>query len=236
MAKLLSQRVVFSIFLFFMSGIETMAEKKFCLKGQPCRLSLEMKKKTSFTDAELVVLGSFQPSIDDSALEFFVDDESLMPVAFSVDKIYKGEIPVGVIKLKIPIYTVPSKRSSKSAGDKRRSIGLLSQDFDYLERQLEEGRIDESEYEDGMRNTRMQILESDDYSRDKMVIVPIRLGGLDNTQRFANIPVEFGKKYILFVFKGISKQSATALRSWDLDLYPDAPLHVIEKALQTDEK
>lgn len=220
------------IIIIIMSSIETMAEEKDYPAGKSPRISLENKIKTSVDEAKLILLGSFKASVDSPALERLSDDESFMYVAFNIEKIYKGEISAKAIKLKIPIYTVPSKGSSRSAVDsEKKSIKLLTQDIRHLERKLEEGQIDKSKYVDELKNMRIQILHSPDYSSDKIVIVSIKRGGLDYKYRLVDVPIEFGKKYVLFVCKDISEQGATPLFSWELDLYSDEKLHLIENAL-----
>lgn len=226
----------FILTLISMFSIDVVAEPIACLKGQICEISLENKIKASSTYAKLIISGSFKPLKDGIDLQRLSDDVSFMHVAFGIDKIYKGKIHVDIIKLKIPIYTIPSKAGPESSEDlDRKSIDSFSQDIQKLERKLEEGQIDRNIYKDELKNIRMQILYSSSYSEDKIVIVPIKRGGLDHSYRLIDVPIEMGKKYTLFIFRNIIEQSTTALFAWELDLYPDE-LYVIENVLQTIEK
>ncbi len=230
MAKLFGIVFILCIFIF---SIQVMAMEFRSPEDKSLEISLEQKIRTSFVNAQLVLLGSFRSLNDSQVLESLSDEESFLYVEFSINNIYKGEIHVDTMKLKIPICTVTTKESSKTTEySEIESIKQLSQQIKRLERQLEGGLIEKSKYIDDLKNMRMQILHSPDYSRDKIIIVSIKRGGLDYRYRLADVPIEFGKKYILFVCKDINEHGATDLFPWDLDLYPDDKLHVIENVMK----
>src|SRR5262249_18746470 len=136
----------------------------------------------------------------------------------------------------IPIYTISSKEVPESSrGGYRKSIDLLYQDMEALERKLEEGQIDRNRYKDDMKDLRVQMLESYNYSEDNMFIVKIESGGIGHSYRSADVLIEMGRKYILFILRDINEQRTMVLFPWNLDVYPDE-LHIRDKILQTLEK
>ena len=215
MKKLLTPIVIICVAI--MTSIETMAEEIVSLSGKPSLISLEKKIQTSFDDAKLVVLGTFEFPVKGAPVERLSDEESFKHVKFSVNKIYKGNINVGTKRLKIPVYSIPVKGAMKQADAASIEQSLL--DIQNIERELENGQTDNNSYLSQLTKVRMQILNTSNYSSEEILLVPIKRGGLDVKYRLADVPIMLGKKYILFIFRDVNEQKPTPIFSWELDLY-----------------
>lgn len=207
----------------------SMAEEILCPPGVTCEFSLEKKINTSLKESNLTLIGSFELPTKKHKLEKYSENEYFKYVTFVVDKSYKGDLGEKRINLKIPVYALAKVAQKKSSIADKNDIGLLAKEIHQLERDLEAGHLDRNTYKNKIKSLRMKILNSPGYSMDTMVLVPVKRGGLDYHYRGIDVPIKFGERYILFVFRDISKQGSTPLFPWDIDLYkPEQALPVIQ--------
>ena len=202
---------------------DSFAEKKDCLPGKSCELNLQQKIETSFENARLVALGSFNPALNGLTPEKLSDDELFISVEFTINEIYKGKSNSNILHLKIPVYAPLTKNVPPSPSE---NVGELfrkySKGIDTLEREWEDGKIDTGKYKNELNGMRVNVVGLLDYM-NKFVVIPIKRGGLDSYYRIADMPLLFGSDnlYVLFLFRDLNPRGVTPLFSWDFDLYHD---------------
>ena len=201
-----------------------------------CELSLEDKIKNSFKRSKLVLLGSFRP------IPAPYDSDTFKTFIFEIDKVYKGSIRAKSVKMKMSIYAPLSKVSSESSEDFDEDyIDKYSRSIEQLERRLAEYTIDRRTFREELEKKRIKFMRSPNYSFDIVPIFPVR-----GFARRADVPVEVGKKYILFLNKGVDIKQPVSVPGavkmvprhltifpTNLNLYPLEKQGLIESILYT---
>ncbi|NHN37635.1 hypothetical protein G8764_10050 [Pseudomaricurvus alcaniphilus] len=212
---------LFALNLLMFSGVDVIAEEELiCSEEGNCELSLQQKVKLSYADAFLVVSGSFEKT-SNAKLEKFADDSAFMDVVFKVDRYLKGAAQATSFNFKLPVYT----RDIQSNGKESKLLvsGNYTSTLRYLEKleqQLESGDIAKNDYQKKLDAYRSKLEVSDEQVLKGAFIVPVRPGGLDYSHRVADVPVDYSRKYILFIYTGLPAFDNKFLMSSNLDLYP----------------
>ena len=175
-------------------------------------LSGSEKIARSFNSAQLILIGKF---VSTGSKPTPVDHEiGLLACSFEVSRRLDGGEALDSSRISMTIPTYMPLAGDR--GDKTAAVDLNG--LREAERALNGTAVSESEYLKSIRSARMKVVSSKQYL-ERFFVTNIRAGSLDSSYRVADVAVEFGREYVLFLTRRPISGHSFVLFPNEFDIY-----------------
>ncbi|WP_157201521.1 hypothetical protein [Massilia sp. Root418] len=196
------------------ASVPVMAEEVWYPGGKRLILPLADKIQRSMSGAAFVAEGMFVELQPERPLEVLDERRGLREVGFQVTRrLDQGKALAGpLVTLKLVAY-----RPLAGAANAPADSAALAMSRE-VERAAGGNLVVYKQYLDAMNGATAALLSARGYMKDFFVL-PVAVGGLDAPYRVADVVVQFGKKYVIFVMRDIAGAAAAPLYPSDVDIY-----------------